>query len=84
MSDLDEPVVVVVPGDLHLIEPHRDNVGVARRVVDQVNALIRPGFRSRRAGGDRRDPLVLPHGSGENREPIGCFAVVVSRPTIFV
>jgi 3',5'-cyclic-AMP phosphodiesterase len=44
MSDLDEPVVVVVPGDLHLINPELDNVRATRWVVEQVNDLIRPDF----------------------------------------
>ena len=44
MTDLDKPVVVVVPGDLHLTEPDLDNVRVAHWVVDEVNSLIRPDF----------------------------------------
>ena len=44
MSDFDKPAVVVIPGDLHLAEPGLDNVAVAHRVVDDVNALIRPDF----------------------------------------
>jgi 3',5'-cyclic AMP phosphodiesterase CpdA len=44
MSDRDAPVVVVVPGDLHLTEPEFDNVRVGRWVVQQVNDLIRPDF----------------------------------------
>jgi 3',5'-cyclic-AMP phosphodiesterase len=44
MSDLAEPVVVVVPGDLHLINPELDNVRATRWVVEQVNGLIRPDF----------------------------------------
>jgi Icc protein len=44
MSDRDDPVVVVIPGDLHLTEPDLDNVQVASWVVDQVNDCIRPDF----------------------------------------
>ena len=44
MSDFHKPVVVVVPGDLHLTEPGLDNVQVVHRVVDEVNTLIRPDF----------------------------------------
>ena len=44
MTDLDNPVVVVVPGDLHLTEPDLENVRVAHWVVDEVNDLIRPDF----------------------------------------
>ena len=44
MSDRDKPVVVVVPGDLHLTEPDLENVRVASRVIDEVNGLIRPDF----------------------------------------
>ena len=39
-----EGVVFVVPGDLHLEEPDRENHLVARQVVDEVNRLIRPDF----------------------------------------
>ncbi len=44
MHDFDKPVVVVVPGDLHLTEPGLDNVQAAHQVVDDVNTLIRPDF----------------------------------------
>jgi 3',5'-cyclic-AMP phosphodiesterase len=44
LNDFDKPVVVVVPGDLHLTEPSLENVQAAHRVVDDVNALIRPDF----------------------------------------
>jgi Icc protein len=44
MTDLDTPVVVVVPGDLHLTEPDLDNARAAHRVVGEVNGLIRPDF----------------------------------------
>ena len=40
----DDPVVVVVPGDLHLTEPGLENHRVAQWVVDEVNRLIRPDF----------------------------------------
>lgn len=44
MTDFDKPVVVVVPGDLHLTEPGLDNVRAAHQVVDDVNSLIHPDF----------------------------------------
>ncbi len=44
MTDLDNPVVVVVPGDLHLTEPDLENVRAAHWVVGEVNGLIRPDF----------------------------------------
>ena len=44
MNDLDKPVVVIVPGDLHLTEPGLENVEAARWVVDEANTLIRPDF----------------------------------------
>ena len=44
MNDLDKPVVVIVPGDLHLTDPGLENVRAARWVVNQANALIRPDF----------------------------------------
>jgi Icc protein len=44
MTRTDHPVVVVVPGDLHLTEPDRDNARVAFQVVEEANALIRPDF----------------------------------------
>ena len=44
MSHPDKPVVVVVPGDLHLTEPGLENVQAARQVIDDVNTLIRPDF----------------------------------------
>jgi Icc protein len=44
MNDFDKPVVVVVPGDLHLTEPGLENVRAAHQVVDDVNTLIRPDF----------------------------------------
>lgn len=40
----DDPVVVVVPGDLHLTEPGLENHRVAHRVVDEIDRLIRPDF----------------------------------------
>ena len=39
-----QPVVFVVPGDLHLTEPGRDNHRAACWMVDEVNQLIRPDF----------------------------------------
>jgi Icc protein len=44
MNELDIPVVIVVPGDLHLTEPDLENARVAYRVVDEVNSLVRPDF----------------------------------------
>src|ERR1700678_1953263 len=44
MNDFDKPVVVVVPGDLHLTEPGLENVRSAHQVVDDVNTLIRADF----------------------------------------
>ena len=44
MNDLDKPIVVIVPGDLHLTEPGLKNVEAARWVVDEANTLIRPDF----------------------------------------
>ncbi len=44
MPHTDKPIVVVVPGDLHLTEPDLDNVRVASRVMEDVNRLIRPDF----------------------------------------
>lgn len=44
MTESEKPVVVVVPGDLHLTEPDRENVRVARWVVSEVDNLIRPDF----------------------------------------
>ena len=39
-----KPVVVMVPGDLHLTGPDQDNVAIAHRVVDQANDVVRPDF----------------------------------------
>jgi 3',5'-cyclic-AMP phosphodiesterase len=44
MTDLDKPVVVIVPGDLHLTGPGLENVRAAHWVVDEANNLIRPDF----------------------------------------
>ena len=40
----DDPVVVVIPGDLHLTEPGLENHRVAHQVVDEINRLVRPDF----------------------------------------
>jgi len=40
----DAPVIIVVPGELHVTQPHLDNARAAYRVVDEVNNLIRPNF----------------------------------------
>ena len=39
-----DPVIVVIPGDLHLSERGLENHRVAEWVVDEVNGLIRPDF----------------------------------------
>ncbi len=39
-----DPVVAVIPGDLHLTEPGRPNHHVALWMVDEVNHRIRPDF----------------------------------------
>jgi hypothetical protein len=44
MIDIDTPLVIVVPGDLHLTEPGLENVRVAHWMVSEVNDLIRPDF----------------------------------------
>ncbi len=44
MSEPDAPVVIIVPGDLHLTEPGLDNVKAARWMVGEANGLIRPDF----------------------------------------
>ena len=44
MNKNESSVTFVVPGDLHLTEPGLDNHRAAHRVVDQVNAWIRPDF----------------------------------------
>ncbi len=44
MTHTDNPVVVVVPGDLHLTEPDLDNARAAFQVMEDVNRLIRPDF----------------------------------------
>jgi Icc protein len=44
MRNSDPPVVVVVPGDLHLTEPGLDNHRTALWMVDEVNQLVRPDF----------------------------------------
>jgi 3',5'-cyclic-AMP phosphodiesterase len=44
MIELETPLVVVVPGDLHLTEPGLENVRTAHWMVDEVNDLIVPDF----------------------------------------
>src|SRR4051794_6733783 len=44
MTSHDEPVVVVIPGDLHLTESELENHRVALWMVGEVNDLIRPDF----------------------------------------
>jgi 3',5'-cyclic-AMP phosphodiesterase len=44
MTRKEAPVVFVVPGDLHLTEPGRDNHRTALWMVGEVNELIRPDF----------------------------------------
>ncbi len=40
----DDPIIVAVPGDLHLTEPGIDSHRDAHRAVDEINRLIRPDF----------------------------------------
>jgi 3',5'-cyclic-AMP phosphodiesterase len=44
MQSHDAPVTFVVPGDLHLTEPDRENHRVAQWTVEEINTLIRPDF----------------------------------------
>jgi hypothetical protein len=44
MTASEDPVLFVVPGDLHLTLPELENHRVALRVIDEVNQLIRPAF----------------------------------------
>lgn len=44
MKALDDAVVIVIPGDLHLTEPQLENVRVAQWVIDEVNQTILPDF----------------------------------------
>ncbi len=44
MNSRGDALTFVVPGDLHLTEPGLENHRVALRVIDEVNALIRPDF----------------------------------------
>ncbi|HWG47622.1 MAG TPA: metallophosphoesterase [Gemmataceae bacterium] len=44
MSSNDSPLVCVIPGDLHLTEPGRDNHRTALWMVEQVNRVVRPDF----------------------------------------
>ena len=44
MHDTHEPVIFVVPGDLHLTKPGLENHRTALWVVDEVNHVIRPDF----------------------------------------
>jgi Icc protein len=44
MRNSDEPVLFVVPGDLHLTKPGLDNHRTALWMVDEVNRVIRPDF----------------------------------------
>jgi hypothetical protein len=44
VTDLDTPLIVVVPGDLHLTQPGLENVRVAHWMIREVNDLIRPDF----------------------------------------
>jgi calcineurin-like phosphoesterase family protein len=44
MRNSDEPVVFVVPGDLHLTKPGLDNHRTALWMADEVNNLIHPDF----------------------------------------
>ena len=42
INNLDKPVVVVVPGDLHLTEAGLEGVQAVHQVVDDVQRIIRP------------------------------------------
>jgi hypothetical protein len=44
MRPSDEPVVFMIPGDLHLTEAGLDNHRAALWVIDEANGLIRPDF----------------------------------------
>ncbi len=44
MIESDDPIIFVVPGDLHLTEADLDNHKVAHWVIGEVNNLIRPDF----------------------------------------
>ena len=44
MRNADEPIVFVVPGDLHLTEPGLVNHRTALWMADEVNRLVRPDF----------------------------------------
>jgi Icc protein len=44
MSVIEQPVVFVVPGDLHLTESGRDNHRAALAVIDEINRLVQPDF----------------------------------------
>ncbi len=44
MSETPEAVTFVVPGDLHLTTPDRENYRVARWMVAEINEQIRPDF----------------------------------------
>lgn len=39
-----QPIVFVVPGDLHLTDPGLENHRVAERMVREVNTIVRPDF----------------------------------------
>ena len=69
-----EPVIVVVPGDLHLTEAGLENHQVAQWMVEEVNTLVRPDFvqfigdnvqdateQQFRLFDELRDRLVVPH-----------------------
>lgn len=44
MKEHQDPIIFIVPGDLHLTEPNLENHRVARWVVEQANGLVRPDF----------------------------------------
>ena len=44
MSSADDPVTVLIPGDLQLTEPGLSNHAAALRAVEDAKELIRPGF----------------------------------------
>jgi hypothetical protein len=41
---IDQPIVCVIPGDLHLTEPGLDNHRTALWMVEEVNQLVHPDF----------------------------------------
>jgi hypothetical protein len=44
MRERNDPITLVIPGDLHLTKPGLKNHQAAIRAVDEVNQLIHPDF----------------------------------------